>query len=103
VPLRLATLVAAQFFDLGTFMTMIAWRGHASEANPVVVGLLGSLGLPALVLVKVALVVLVGSLVVAGLARGGRGAWAVVARLPLAMAITVGMIGGITNAATILG
>jgi len=103
VPLRLATLVTAQFFDLGTFMTMVAWRGSTAEANPLVASILGTLGLPALVLAKVALVILVGSLVVAGMRHGRRGAWALVAGLPLALAIAFGLIGGITNTATILG
>ncbi len=103
MPLRLATLVTAQFFDLGTCMAMVAWRGTASEANPLVAELLGTFGLPALVFVKLAVIILVGSLLVAGAARGGRGVWAVVAGLPLALAIVVGLIGGITNAATILG
>lgn len=103
MPLRLATLFTAQLFDLGTFMTMVAWRGPVAEANPLVANMLETFGLPALVLVKGALVVLVASLAVAGAARGRRGVWAAVAGLPLGLAIAAGMIGGITNAATILG
>ena len=103
MPLRLATLVTAQLFDLGTFMTMVTLRGPSSEANPLVASLLGTMGMPALVFAKVAVVVLVGSLLAAGAARGRRGPWAVVAGLPLALAIVFGLIGGITNAATILG
>ena len=103
MPLRLATLLAAQLFDLGTFVTMIEWHGSTAEANPLIAGLLTTLGLPALVVAKVALIVLVGSLLVAGAARGRRGPWSLVAGVPLALAIAFGLIGGITNAATILG
>jgi hypothetical protein len=103
VPLRLATLLAAQLFDVGTFIVMIRAEGPAAEANPVAAGLLESHGLAILVLLKFAIVVLVGALAVAGVARNGaRGAWAFVAWAPLGLAITFGMIGGITNAATIL-
>ena len=103
MPLRLATLFAAQLFDLGTFMTMVSWHGVNAEANPLVVELFSSLGISALVVAKVALVVLVGSLLVAGAARGRQGAWSIVAGLPLSLAIAFGLIGGITNTATILG
>jgi hypothetical protein len=98
----LATLVAAQFFDLGTFVRMIDGRGLGAEANPLVAGLLTTIGLPGLILLKAALVVLVASLVVAAAARGRRGIWAAIGGVPLAMAIAAGLIGGITNAATIL-
>jgi hypothetical protein len=102
VPLRLATLLAAQLFDLGTFVTMIGRHGITAEANPFVADLFATLGMPALVLAKLSLIVLVGSLAVAGAARGRRGAWAVVAAVPLAVAIVVGMIGGVSNALVIL-
>jgi hypothetical protein len=102
VPLRLATLLAAQLFDLGTFMTMIDLRGVAAEANPLVADLFSSLGMPAVVVAKLSLIILVGSLAVAGAARGRRGAWAIVAAVPLSVAIVVGMVGGISNAVVIL-
>jgi hypothetical protein len=50
----------AQAGDLVTFIGMIAVRGPGAEANPIVSHLLENLGLPALVLLKVGLVAMVG-------------------------------------------
>jgi ABC-type sugar transport system permease subunit len=100
--LRLATLSLAQAFDLATFSVMVARHGTAAEANPIVSDLFSSFGMPAVVLVKVALVILVGALSVSAASRG-RGVWSVIGGLPLALAVAAGLIGGITNAATILG
>ena len=82
---------------------MVAWRGPENEANPIVSNVLDSLGMPAVIAAKIALIVLVVCLAVAGTARGRRGVWAVVGGLPLAFAIVLGLIGGISNAAVILG
>ena len=98
---RLAILALAQGLDLVTFVLMVARHGPSAEANPLVAGLFLGLGLPALVVAKIALVVLVGSLRVASVARGGHGVWAPVGGVPLAMAIGAGIIGGISNAATL--
>jgi hypothetical protein len=60
-------------------------------------------GLPAVALAKIALVVLVGCLAIAAAQRRGTTrTWAFVGGLPLALAIAVGLIGGITNASTFL-
>ncbi len=100
--LRLLTLVTAQSLDLGTFALMIRRLGPGAEANPIVSQLFEALGMPAVALAKLALVVCIGALVVAGIDRGGRGRWSAVAGVPLALAIAAGLIGGITNTATIL-
>lgn len=111
--LRLGTLALAQALDLWTFALMVARHGIAVEANPLAADLFVALGLPALVLGKVALVIAIGALVVAGAAgtapsvRAGyggtsAGAWAVVRGVPVALAIAAGLIGGITNTAHIL-
>lgn len=111
--LRLATLALAQALDLWTFGLMVARHGIGAEANPLVAMLFVGLGLPSLVAGKVALVVVVGALVVAAgvvVRRPGsrvsdtRGTriWAAVRGVPLALAITAGLIGGITNAAATL-
>jgi hypothetical protein len=50
----------AQAGDLVTFIGMIAVRGPGAEANPIVAHILQTLGLPALVLLKVCLVAMVG-------------------------------------------
>jgi hypothetical protein len=96
------TLAAAQAFDLATFWVMVRQVGPSAEANPLVATLFATLGLPAVVLAKVALIVLVGSLGVAAAGRTGNRAWAVAGGLPLALAIAFGLIGGITNTSTLL-
>jgi hypothetical protein len=101
--LRLATLALAQAIDLATFSVMVARHGAAAEANPVVSDLFVTLGMPAVVLAKAALVLLIGALCIAAAARGRRGVWAMVGGLPLALAIAAGLIGGITNTAVLLG
>jgi hypothetical protein len=102
VRLRFLTLFAAQGLDFATFNTMVANQGASAEANPLVHGMFVALGTPAVALVKVALIGLVVALGVAAAARGRQGIWSTVGGLPLAMAIAAGLIGGITNAATIL-
>jgi hypothetical protein len=100
--LRVATLALAQAFDLATFSLMVARHGSATEANPLVNDLFDALGMPAVVGAKLALVVLVSALGLAASSRGGRGVWSIVGGLPLALAISAGLIGGITNTAVLL-
>ncbi len=100
--LRLATLFLAQAFDLATFSVMVSRHGATAEANPIVSDLFDSFGMPAVVLAKLALVLLVGALFIAASTHGRRGVWSLIGGLPLALAITAGLIGGITNAATFL-
>jgi hypothetical protein len=101
--LRVATLVLAQSFDLATFGVMVARHGARAEANPIVIELYDSLGMSAVIIAKLALVLLVGALFVAAASRERRGVWSLVGGLPLALAITAGLVGGITNASTLLG
>ena len=101
--LRIATLALAQAIDLATFAVMVGRRGPLAEANPVVADLYEQMGMPAVVLAKLALVMLVAGLVLASAARGRRGIWAIVGGVPLALAIAAGLIGGISNASTYLG
>ena len=100
--LRFLTLFAAQGFDFATFHAMVGRAGAAAEANPLVHGMFVSLGTPAVAVAKLALITLVIALGIAAAARGREGTWRAVGGLPLALAITAGLIGGITNAATIL-
>jgi hypothetical protein len=100
--LRLATLFLAQAFDLATFSAMVARHGAMAEANPIVSRLFDSYGMPAVIIVKLALVLFVGALSVAALSQGRRGVWSVIGGMPLALGIAAGLIGGITNAATFL-
>jgi hypothetical protein len=99
--LRLVTLALAQSFDLATFWVMVRRYGPDAEANPLVSGLYESLGMPAVVLAKIALIVLIGSLGVAAATQMRTRTWALIGGLPLALAIAVGLIGGITNAAAL--
>jgi hypothetical protein len=100
--LRLMTLCLAQALDLATFSVMVARHGVAAEANPIVTDLFGWFGMPAVIVAKVALVLLIGCLSIAASSRGGRGVWSIVGGLPLALAIAAGLIGGITNTAALL-
>jgi hypothetical protein len=100
--LRLATLALAQAFDLATFSVMVARHGPTAEANPIVSDLFVTHGMTAVLVAKIALVVLIGALSVAAWSQGRRGVWSVVGGLPLALAIAGGIIGGITNTATFL-
>ena len=99
LPTVLLAMVAAQLFDLGTFVTMVRRLGPAAEANPVVAALLAEGGMGAVLLAKLALVVLVGATTVVLAAKGdgrARRAGAVL----VACAILAGVVGGWTNAVT---
>lgn len=95
---RLAALLAAQLFDFGTFTLMVSRHGIAAEMNPIVAQGFDSYGLPILVVVKLALVVLLGSIVVL-LAREGSSRQSVrgLAASITILAVTAGMVGGISN------
>ena len=82
----------AQAGDLVTFIQMIAVRGPGAEANPIVAHVLASLGLPALVLLKVGLVAMVAvtfAIVVK------RHQW--VAAFVATLATVVGLVGAASN------
>ena len=100
--LRIATLLLAQAPDSVTFSLMGGRLGPSAEANPLVGHMFGSLGLPALAAAKLFLVVLIGALTIAAMARERRGVWPVVGGLPLALAIAAGLVGGITNTSALL-
>ena len=109
--LRLVTLAAAQLLDLWTFALMVGRHGIATEANPLAAQMFVALGFPFLVVGKIALIVAIGALAVAGALMVRRDgtyqhsarAWAAVRGVPLALAVTAGLIGAITNSSVILG
>ena len=103
VLLRLLTLFVAQSLDLVTFWVMVGRRGVGAEANPHVSQLFTEFGLPAVTLAKFLVLIAVAALAVTASARGGRGVWMVVGAVPLAVAIAVGVFGGLTNALAYLG
>ena len=100
--LALTTLVVAQALDMATFQWMVRQHGLHAELNPIVQDLFESFGMVAIVGAKVALIVLVGSLFAAAWSRRPGYVRDLAGGLPIALAITAGLIGGITNAATIL-
>lgn len=101
--LRLLAVVAAQWLDLSTFVAMVDRRGPGAEANPFVARLLTEYGIWLVTLGKAALVLLIVSTIVilAGDARSTRYpklAWVIVV-----VAVGAGMLGGLSNVATIRG
>ncbi len=82
----------AQAGDLVTFIRMIAVRGPAAEANPLVAHLLATAGLPMLVAMKVGLIAFV-VLTFAVVVKRHRWIAAFVATL----ATVVGVVGAMSN------
>jgi hypothetical protein len=96
--LRLATLLVAQLFDFGTFTVMVARHGAVAEANPLVAQGLIVYGVPLLALVKAALVVLLGSIVVILGRPDPRRSLAPLLGTGVALlAVGAGLLGGLSN------
>ena len=94
---RVATVLAAQLFDFGTFTVMIARHGTSSEMNPIVAQGFTHFGMPILALMKAVLVILLASIIIA-LDRNH----SVRRSVPAATFVTVlavigGLVGGISN------
>jgi hypothetical protein len=100
LPVALVTMAIAQLFDLATFVTMVRRVGPTAEANPIVATVLGTGGVEAVVLVKVALVVLVGAVTIALVSNRDSGMRRA-AKILVGCAIAAGVFGGWTNAITI--
>jgi hypothetical protein len=95
---RIAALFAAQLFDFGTFQLMIERHGIAAEANPLVAQGFIAFGLPIVVIAKISLVVLVGSiLVLLGREAASRPVSARLAAIVVVAAVVAGLLGGISN------
>jgi hypothetical protein len=95
---RLAALLAAQLFDFGTFTLMIGRHGIAAEVNPIVAQGFAVFGMPVLILAKIALVVLLASIVVL-LTREvpSRRAVPGLAAFVAICAVIAGLVGGVSN------
>jgi hypothetical protein len=89
-------LVAAHAFDYFSFLVMTAKHGLAAELNPIVVVLAEQFGLPGLTIAKVASVVFLASVALLISSQRRRMAGTIVF-----IGITVGMVGGLSNIATI--
>jgi hypothetical protein len=96
--MRLATLLTAQLFDFGTFVVMVARHGVIAEMNPLVAHGLAAYGLPLLAAAKVALILLLGSIVVI-LGRPEPGRWhgSRLATVVALLAVAGGLVGGLSN------
>jgi hypothetical protein len=101
VRLRLTALFAAQFFDLGTFSLMVDRHGVVAEANPIVAQGFADWGMPLVVVAKLALVLLVGSIVVLLTQRQTRRTTLGLAAFVAVAAVVAGFIGGVSNLATL--
>ena len=103
MPLAVLVLTVAQLLDLGTFVRMIAVDGPATEANPLVLGLLVGHGLAFLAIAKIAALsfVVAASVVLAGTLERPRHPR--LAGIVVAAAIAAGLIGGWSNASVIVG
>lgn len=98
--LRLAGLLAAQLFDYGTFTLMVEQHGIRAELNPIVANGFQSFGLPMIALVKLLLVVLIGSIIVIlAQDRTASGLTRRVAAFVTIVAVIGGLVGGISNVA----
>ena len=96
--LRLASLLAAQLFDFGTFTYMVGQHGIRAEANPIVAGGFLAFGLPVVAVMKLALVVLVSAVVVMlGREAPIHPSTPRLATLVTVMAVVAGLAGGLSN------
>ena len=96
--LRLAALFAAQLFDYGTFTIMVERHGIKAELNPIVANGFLAFGLPIIALAKLALVILVGSVIVLlGHNRSASFATTRIATFVTIVAVIGGLVGGISN------
>lgn len=101
VRFRLAALFAAQFFDLGTFTLMVDRYGVAAEANPIIAQGFANWGLVLVVVAKIALFVLVGSIVVLLAEHPTRRSSLGIAAVVTVAAVVAGFTGGVSNLATL--
>jgi hypothetical protein len=95
------TMAVAQFFDFGTFIVMVRRHGPGAEANPLVADLLQGLGIPGIVVAKIALVILVAATALVLSAGPGSSGQRRVAATVLGVGIVAGLVGGCTNALTL--
>jgi hypothetical protein len=92
------TMSAAQLFDLATFVSMTQRLGPHAEANPLVGMLFASYGYPLVAIVKVVLLAVVSAV---GAILIDRPARPRLAAAVVAIAIVIGLVGGLSNSAAI--
>jgi lipoprotein signal peptidase len=96
------TLTVAQLLDLGTFIRMIERHGVSVEANPLVLHLVTNFGLAFVTVAKITALSLVVAVTVVLTEAPYRQGHPRLARLVVAVAVIAGIIGGWTNAATLI-
>ena len=92
----LAVLALAHAFDWASFVVMVDKHGLEAEANPIVVELAQAAGLPGLTLAKIATVVFAAILMALIAPRRRRLAMGL-----LLFGVAAGLVGGLSNVATI--
>ena len=94
---RIASVLAAQLLDIATFTIMVSRHGIVTEMNPLVAQGFAASGMPMVVLMKAALVVLVSSTIIVLSRRHARGAAPDLAQMVTLVAVVAGLVGGISN------
>jgi Domain of unknown function (DUF5658) len=88
-------LALAQFFDYATFLMLVSGHGLVAEANPIVVRIAQTSGIPGLTLAKIATVAFAAVLMVLIAPRRPKLAYALVV-----FGVAAGLLGGISNVAS---
>src|SRR3954454_2271893 len=100
--LVVVVVTASQLLDLSTFVRMVAVHGPGAEANPLVAHLLVGEGLPFVTVTKIAALSLVVAVIAVLHGRPDRPRAPRLAGAIAVLAIVAGLIGGWTNASTII-
>jgi hypothetical protein len=91
----IAALAFAHFFDWATFLVLISRHGLSAEANPIVVKIAQTAGIPGLTLAKILTVAFAAALMLLIARRRRRLAYGL-----LAFGIFAGLLGGFSNIAS---
>jgi hypothetical protein len=98
VPSRIAAIAAAELFDFATFTIMVGRHGIARELNPIVAHGFAGFGIPMVLLMKLALVVLLASIIVVlDLSRPAGRSIPWMAPAIAVLAVVAGLVGGVSN------
>ena len=92
----ISVLAVAQFFDYATFLVLMGRHGLSAEANPIVVRIAQSTGIPGLTLAKVLTVAFAASLMILVAPRRRWLGYAL-----LAFGVAAGVVGGLSNIASL--
>ena len=91
----IGALALAHLFDFTTFLVLISRHGLSAEANPIVVRIAQTAGIPGLTLAKLATVVFAGTLMLLIAPRHPR-----IAIGLFIFGVAAGLIGGLSNVAS---